>query len=286
MAITDSDFDFVRTLVCDQAGIVLESGKQYLVESRLTPLVRKQGFASIEALIAKLRVNDAALRRSVIEAMTTNETTFFRDVEPFEALKKHIVPQLMEARATTRRLNFWYGASSTGQEPYSVTMLLAEHFPQLATWQVTHTATDLNLDVLERARQGKFSQIEMNRGLPVAYLVKYFEKQGIEWQLKPVIREKVKFEQLNLIRPWPPTMGPFDVVMLRNVMIYFDVEAKKQILGKIRRLLRPDGYLFLGAAETTMGLDEGFARVQFDRAGCYRMTDLVNAGANAVRGVA
>ncbi len=272
MSISPQDFDFVRTLVCDQAGIVLENGKEYLVESRLVPLAKRHGFESLDTLVTALRRADATLRRNVVEAMTTNETTFFRDIEPFEVLRKHVIPQLMAARGESRELRIWYGASSTGQEPYSLVMMLLDHFPQLAAWNVTHYATDINLEVLERARQGKYNQIEMNRGLPVTYLVKYFEKCGLEWQLKPAVRERVRFEPMNLVKSWP-ALPQFDIVMLRNVMIYFDIEAKKQILAKIRRQLKPDGYLFLGGAETTMGLSDAFQRMQFDRAGCYRTTD-------------
>jgi chemotaxis protein methyltransferase CheR len=271
MTISPEDFDFVRKLICDEAGIVLESGKEYLVESRLTPLTKGRG-ESVSGLVTLLRRGDGALRRSVVEAMTTNETMFFRDIEPFEVLRKHVVPKLVEARSATRELRFWYGASSTGQEPYSVVMLLLEHFPQIAGWNITHFATDINLDVLERARQGRYTQFEINRGLPAAFLVKYFEKQGLWWHVKPEVRDRVRFEQLNLVKPWAP-MPAFDVIMLRNVMIYFDVEAKKQILSKIRRMLKRDGHLFLGGAETTMGLDEGFQRMQFERAGCYRTID-------------
>ena len=162
-------------------------------------------------------------------------------------------------------------------------MLLQEHFPQLATWNVAHLATDLNLEVLERAKAGRFSQLEVNRGLPINYLVKYFEKAGTDWQLKPEIRTKIKFEPMNLVKEWP-TQAPFDIVMLRNVMIYFDLEDKRKILGKIRRRLAPDGYLLLGSAETTLNLDESFQRVQYDKTGCFR---LISASATAaVRGAA
>mgnify|MGYP000311002807 CR=1 FL=1 len=283
MNITPQDFDFVRKLVCDQAGIILDPGKEYLVESRLVPLVKQRGLASLELLVADLRRADLNLRRNVVEALTTNETTFFRDSAPFENLRKHIVPELMASRAATRKLRFWYGASSTGQEPYSVVMLLQEHFPELSTWDVTHYATDLNLEVLQRARDGKYNQTEINRGLPIAYLLKYFDQHGLEWTLKPAIRSRVTFEPINLVKPWP-ALPAFDVVMLRNVMIYFDVESKKQILGKIRRLMQPDGFLFLGGAESTMGLDDGFVRAQFERSSCYRRTE--PSVAMAVKGAA
>lgn len=272
MTITPQDFDYVRTYVFDQAGIVLENGKQYLVESRLLPVAKARGVDSLAKLVNLLKGPDLTLRRQVIEAMTTNETTFFRDVAPFDVLRTHVVPQLMAARQGTRELKFWYGASSTGQEPYSVVMMLLEHFPELASWKVTHHATDINVDVIARARAGRYNQVEINRGLPAIYLVKYFEKVGTEWHLKPVVRDKVTFEPLNLVKTWP-AMPTFDVIMLRNVMIYFDVDAKRQILTKLAAQLRPDGYLFLGGAETTMGLVDSFRRMQFQQAGCYCRSD-------------
>jgi chemotaxis protein methyltransferase CheR len=271
MPIAAADFDFVRNLVQGQAGIVLEPGKEYLVESRLQPLARNEGLETIEKLVTKLRgPGNGGLTSKIIDAMTTNETTFFRDVEPFEALRKHVLPELIEAKKQTKRLSIWYAASSTGQEPYSVSMLIQEHFPALLSWDLRQLATDISPTVLARARAGKFSQLEVNRGLPINYLLKYFTKHGNDWQLNDSVRSMVRFEELNLVRPWPP-MDTVDIVMIRNVMIYFDVEIKKQILSKIRTLLNPDGYLFLGGAETTMNLDDAFARQQFDRAGCYRM---------------
>jgi chemotaxis protein methyltransferase CheR len=260
-----------------QAGIVLEPGKEYLVESRLQPLARREGLASLEELVAKLRSSSgAALIPKVIDAMTTNETTFFRDVEPFEVLRKFVLPDLMERNKLTRRLGIWYAASSTGQEPYSVSMLIHEHFPQLLQWDLQQLATDISPSVLTRAREGLYSQVEVNRGLPANYLVKYFEKQGTQWQLKDPVRKIVRYEELNLIRPWP-AMAQVDIVMIRNVMIYFDVEAKKQILSRIRKILRPDGYLFLGGAETTLNLDDSFVRQPHARAGCYRTNAVVAA---------
>jgi chemotaxis protein methyltransferase CheR len=270
MTISAEDFEFVRTVVRDQAGILLEPGKEYLVESRLQPLARREGFPSIAEMVVKMRSPlGKAVTQKAVDAMTTNETTFFRDVEPFEALRKFVLPELIEAKKTTKRLKIWYAASSTGQEPYSVSMLIHEHFPQLLSWDLYQLATDISPSVLERAREGRYGQVEVNRGLPANYLIKYFSKQGNEWQLKDSIRKMVRFEELNLIRPWP-SMGDLDIVMIRNVMIYFDVDAKKQILGRIRRDLRPEGYLFLGGAETTMNLDDSFVRQQYERAGCYR----------------
>jgi len=272
MAIAPNDFEFVRTLARDEAGIILEPGKEYLVESRLQPLARTEGIASLDELLSTIKVASRRdLRCKVIDALTTNETTFFRDIEPFEMLRTNVIPELMDLRKSERKLSIWYAASSTGQEPYSLSMMLREHFPQLLTWNIEQLATDLSPTVLARARQGKFSQLEINRGLPANYLVKYFERSGTEWQLKDSIRSMIKFDELNLIRPWP-TMPTVDIVMMRNVLIYFDVETKKQILSRVRRILRPDGYLFLGGAETTMNLDDQFVRQQFNRSGCYRLS--------------
>ena len=271
MALTPSDFDFVRAFVSGRAGIVLESGKEYLVESRLKPLATKLGFASIAELVAALRrTQDRNSERQPIEAMTTNETTFFRDIAPFDALRDHVLPPLIAARRPSRQLNIWCAASSTGQEPYSVAMLLAEHFPELRTWNVNFVATDLSEEVLERARAGRYSQLEVNRGLPVNYLMKYFVRQGVTWEISADIRRRVEFKQMNLIKPWP-FFPQFDLVFIRNVMIYFDTDTKRAILSHIRQLLRPDGHLFLGAAETALNLDPSFVRTDYARAGCYRL---------------
>jgi chemotaxis protein methyltransferase CheR len=270
MEISAATFDFVRDLVGDQAGIVLEREKHYLVDSRLMPIARRRGFASTDALVAHARASgDPDLRQSVIEAMTTNETTFFRDGEPFEALRHEVLPKLIAKREVARRLQIWCAASSTGQEPYSLAMMLQEHFPQLASWDISILGTDLSEDVLARARQGRYSQLEVNRGLPVMLLVKHFEKQGLEWHLKPALRQRVRFDKLNLVKPWPP-LGSFDIVMLRNVMIYFDVPTKQRIFEQLSRVLRPDGYLFLGSAETTIGIHAGFQREAWGKTGFYR----------------
>ena len=271
MSITQQDFDFVRNLVYAQAGIVVEPGKEYLVESRLGPLCRRENVDSIDKLVVKLRgAASQPLIKKLVDAMTTNETMFFRDVEPFEAMRKHVLPELIAARRSTRRLTIWYAASSTGQEPYSVSMLMRSEFPELASWDITQLATDISPTVLDRAREGRYSQLEVNRGLPAKYLVAWFTKQGNEWQLKDEIRRMVRFEELNLTKPWP-AMPPVDIVMLRNVMIYFDTGAKRDILKKVRGMLRPDGFMFLGGAESPMNLDDSFDRQQFERAGCYRL---------------
>lgn len=270
MHVTRSSFEFVRALVAGEAGIVIEPGKEYLVEARLLPLARVVGVPDVDTLVTLMKHPRALpIRQRAVWAMTTNETSFFRDVAPFDALRQVVLPAVIEARRAERRLAIWSAASSTGQEPYSIAMVIHEHFRELLSWDLTLVASDLSTVVLERARQGKYNQIEVNRGLPAAYLVKYFDQRGLDWFVKPEIRDMVRFEQINLHRAWP-AFPPLDVVMLRNVMIYFDVDARRQILGRVRQVLRPDGYLFLGAAETTLHLDDRFERLAFERSGCHR----------------
>jgi len=268
---TPDDFDYVCRLVRERAAIVLEAGKEYLVESRLAPLVRQLQLGSISDLVTRLRAgSDRALLARVIEAMVTTETSFFRDVAPFEGLKAGVLPDLIARRAAERRLDIWCAASSTGQEPFSLAILLREHFPQLAGWSVNILATDLSTEVLGRARAGRYSQLEVNRGLPAALMVKYFRQHGAVWELTDDIRRAVQFREMNLTRPWP-ALPRMDLVMMRNVMIYFEVETKKVILGRVARLLRPDGYLLLGGAETTLNLDDSFRRVEYRKAGFYQL---------------
>jgi chemotaxis protein methyltransferase CheR len=269
--LNSAEFDYICKLVHTRSAIVLEAGKEYLVESRLLPVARSEGCASLQDLVTRLRTQSGnGLQQKVIEAMTTNETSFFRDLHPFEVLKKALLPELMAKREKERELTFWCGASSSGQEPYTIAILLREHFHTLANWSFRILATDLSTEMVERARRGRYSQLEINRGMPAPLLVKYFQRHGVEWQLKDEVRKMVEFRPMNLVDAWT-SMPEMDVIFMRNVLIYFDVPTKKAILGKIRRILRPDGYLFLGAAETTLNLDEGFERVQFDKAGCYRL---------------
>jgi chemotaxis protein methyltransferase CheR len=271
MAINPADFDYISKIVREQCAIVLEKGKEYLVESRVMPLVHQEKLESIENLVRKIKSDPRGLLRdTVIEAMTTNETSFFRDIHPFETLKKEIFPELMEKRKVQKELNIWCGASSSGQEPYSLVMLLKNNFPQLNTWKLNFSASDISNQMLNRCRSGIYSQLEVNRGLPAPLMVKYFERIGTEWQVKEELRKMINFRIINLSDRWP-IMPKLDLVMMRNVLIYFDVEMKKKILGQIRQLLRPDGYLFLGAAETTLNLDENFERMPFKQSGCYRL---------------
>jgi chemotaxis protein methyltransferase CheR len=269
---TAQDFDFVCRLIREQSAILLEPGKEYLVEARLSPIAKDLQLDSISELVDRLRTRlDVALRTRVVEAMVTTETLFFRDNHPFETLRSTVLPELIGRRRQERRLDVWCAACSTGQEPYSLAILLREHFPELIGWQVNILATDLSGGVLNRAREGKYNQIEVNRGLPAPLLVKYFRQNGAAWELREDLRRAVEFRELNLIRPWP-LLPRMDLVMLRNVMIYFDIETKKSILAQVTRLLRPSGYLILGGSETTINLNEDLRRVEELRGGFYRVS--------------
>lgn len=256
-----AEFDFLRGLVRERSAIVLEPGKEYLVDGRISPLLREVGFPSAAELCSALRAAPRGeLERRVVEAMTTNETSFFRDVHPFDALRTRLLPELIEARASERKLRFWSNACSSGQEAYSLAMLLAEHFPQLREWDISILATDISREMVQRTSEGRYSQLEMNRGLPAALLLRHFQRAGTRWQVKPELRCLVQAREMNLVTAWPP-LPRFDVIMLRNVLIYFDLETKRNILRRARQALRPDGCLFLGSTETTVMVDEAWARV-------------------------
>jgi chemotaxis protein methyltransferase CheR len=274
VSLAQTDFDYVANLVMKCSGIVLEPEKGYLVESRLLPLARREGLSSIAELVGQLRASSLnGLQNKVVEAMTTNETSFFRDLKPFEAFRQVVMPELIQRRAAEQRIQIWCGACSTGQEPYTIALVLREHFAAYSHWKITIVATDLSTEVLARARAGRYSQLEVNRGLPAPLLVKYFQRCGTEWQIKEEVRRLVEFRQLNLLdSAWG--IKSADIVFLRNVLIYFDVPTKKTILVKIRQLLPGAGYLFLGGAETTMNLDDSFERVAFERSSCYRLRKL------------
>jgi chemotaxis protein methyltransferase CheR len=265
MGLSERDFGYVRRLVQERAAIVLEPSKTYLVESRLLPLAHQHGFSDVQELCAGLRADPASvLHRKVVEAMATNETSFFRDPPVFADLRDAVLPRLVARTGPGRPLRIWSAACASGQEQYSVAMLLCEHAPQLPADRLHLIASDLSLDVLARAREGRYTQLEVNRGLPATLLVKYFEQRGVDWYVKDTVRRMVEFRDLNLAEPWPPM--PFvDLVLLRNVLIYFDVDTRRSVLEKVRRVLRPDGYLLLGSAETTLTLDERFDRAKFDR---------------------
>jgi chemotaxis protein methyltransferase CheR len=265
-----SEFSYLCELVKNSTAIALDAQREYLMEARLASVAQREGFGSVSELISRVRTGTSAqLQWKVVEAMTTNETSFFRDVKPFEVLHQIVIPNLIKARQNERRLSIWCAACSSGQEPYSISMMLREHFPQLQNWNVTILATDISTEVLEKSRNGRYTQLEVNRGLPANYLVKYFKKDGVEWQIDESIRKMVEIRRMNLSVAWP-LMPPIDLVMLRNVMIYFPVETKKQILKNMRSVLRPDGHLFLGTAETTINLDTNFTCESFKNVSYYR----------------
>jgi chemotaxis protein methyltransferase CheR len=271
MMISALEYDYIKKLVLHESAIALEPGKEYLAEMRLLPIARREGLDSVASLVARLRLRPSpVLSQTVVEAMTTNETSFFRDIHPFEALRSKILPTLFSARAQEKALHIWCAACSTGQEPYSVAILLRENFAAQADWRFSILATDISNGVLSRARQGRYTQLEVNRGLPAHLLLKYFEKQGGEWQIGASIRRMVQFKTLNLAQPWP-YLPPADIVFMRNVLIYFLTDTKTEILERVRTVLRPDGFLFLGGAETTLSLSSSFERVPVNRATSYRM---------------
>jgi chemotaxis protein methyltransferase CheR len=271
MGLDEIDFDYVRRLVYDGSAIVLEPTKTYLAETRLLQLARQEGLATVTELVKRMRDSRKdVLHKRVVEAMTTNETSFFRDAHPFEALRAEVLPKLVEARGESRSLNVWCAACSTGQEPYTIAMVLRDHFPALRAWKVRILATDLSRDVLEKARAGRYGQLEVNRGLPAASLVKHFRREGLHYQVSDDLKELIEFREMNLAEAWPP-IARMDVVFLRNVLIYFDVETKRRILARVRDTMRPDAVLFLGGAETTINVDDAFERVAIGKASCYRL---------------
>ena len=270
MSLSPTEADFVRKLVYDRSAIVLDESKEYLIKSRLESLALETGHESIDALLGETRRGTVGLESKVVEALTTNETSFFRDVAPFECLKKNLLPKVLEKRQTSRSLTIWCAACSTGQEPYSISMLLHEHFPNLADWNVRIFGTDISDQVLERARSGRYRQLEVNRGLPATMLIKYFTRSGTQWEVAEHVRKRVEFSNLNLIGEWKLSRRP-DIVFLRNVLIYFDVPTKRKILERVAREMIRDGGLFLGASETTLNIDPQWTRVGCDKAGYYQV---------------
>ena len=264
---TPLDYEFLCKLLKERSGLDLSSDKQYLVESRLVPLARKAALQGIPELVQKMKAGGEALITEVVEAMTTNETFFFRDKIPFDHLRETILPALVQARASRQTLRIWCAASSTGQEPYSVAMCVKE-FAGLAGWRVEILATDLSQEVLEKSKAGIYSQFEVQRGLPIQMLVKYFTQIGELWQLNPDIRAMVQHRQLNLLQDFSH-LGKFDVIFCRNVLIYFDQGTKTAIFERLARMIEPDGVLTLGAAESVVGISEAF-KPYLDRRGLYR----------------
>ncbi|KQP51800.1 MULTISPECIES: protein-glutamate O-methyltransferase CheR [unclassified Methylobacterium] len=253
---TDVEFDFLRAYLKTRSGLALTAEKRYLVESRLGPVCRRFNLATLHDLVGALKTpRDPAVEKAVVEAMTTNETFFFRDRTPFDLFKDVLLPEAIVRRAAQRKLRIWCAAASTGQEPYSIAMMLQDAAPRLAGWTVEIVATDISTEVLEKARAGLYSHFEVQRGLPVQLLLKHFEQIGEQWRISQGLRQMVDYRPLNLLHPFD-ALGTFDIIYCRNVLIYFDAPTKGDVLGRLSASLSPDGALLLGAAETVIGLTD------------------------------
>jgi chemotaxis protein methyltransferase CheR len=247
------DYGYLRQLVFGLSQNVLDPSRDYLFGTRLTKVLRNKGMTHLEELVQHLKLRkDPVLERAIAEAMTINETSFFRDSRPFELLRTELLPKLIEARRHARTLRFWSAACSTGQEAYSLGILMLQHFPLLAGWKIRIEGTDICAEVVERAQAGRYRRIEMNRGLPARFIVTYFEHEGEDWVVRPAVKEMCRFRQANLCGPQFPftrSEDQFDVIFLRNVMLYFSQETRRSLLAKIHHVLAPDGTLFLGSSE-------------------------------------
>ncbi|MFC3052966.1 CheR family methyltransferase [Kordiimonas pumila] len=259
------DFDFLAKLLKEKSGLMLTPDKVYLLESRLTPLARKRGMDTLDTLVQQLRMRaDLGLVKDVMEAMTTNESFFFRDNTPFDLFKNHVAPAIAKARDTQKRLRIWCAAASTGQEPYSLAIILRENWAKWRDWNIEIVGTDICTKVLDKAKAGEYSQFEVQRGLPIQLLIKYFTQDGDVWRLSNDIRSMVSYRPFNLLDNFAP-LGTFDVIYCRNVLIYFDQQTKSAVLERMSKTLAKDGALFLGAAETVLGITEAFKPVRGQR---------------------
>jgi chemotaxis protein methyltransferase CheR len=272
---TPLDYEYLQKILKDRSGLMLSADKKYLLESRLLPLARKVGVPGISELVQKMKGGSQAVIDDVVEAMTTNETFFFRDKTPFDHFKDTVVPATIKARAGKRSLRIWCAAASTGQEPYSLAMILKDFGAALSGWRVEIIATDLSPEVLEKSRAGLYTQFEVQRGLPIQSLVKHFTQVGTMWQLNADVRSLVQFKQFNLLQDFTH-LGKFDIIFCRNVLIYFDQPTKSDIFGRLAKVSEADGYLFLGAAETVIGLTDKY-RVCPMRRGVYMPNDMRGA---------
>ena len=267
-----TEYEYLSSFLLGTSGLSLGDGKEYLLEARLIPLAQSLGLDGIPQLVTELRKGqDPRVACAVTEAMTTNETSFFRDKVPFEELRTQLLPSLIEARRTSRSLRIWCAAAATGQEPYSIEMVLNEDFPELKSWNVEIIATDLDTCALSRSEAGIYSQFEVQRGLPVKLLMKYFEQCETGWRINDVLRNRIKWKQLNLLNDFS-VLGTFDIVFCRNVLIYFQNETKSDILNRIAPRTRSDGFLYLGAAETVLGISDAFQRFKDCKSAVYTPT--------------
>ena len=265
---TPLDYEYLRKLLKERSGLDLSADKQYLIESRLLPLSRKTGLSGISELVQKMKSGSTAIIGQVVEAMTTNETFFFRDKVPFDHFRDSIMPEILKARAGRKSIRIWCAAGSTGQEAYSLAMCLKDMGAAMAGWRIEIIATDLSQEVLEKSKAGIYSQFEVQRGLPIQMLVKYFKQIGEMWQVNADIRAMIHHRQLNLLHDFSQ-LGAFDVIFCRNVLIYFDQDTKINIFNRLAKTTEPDGFLVLGAAETVVGLTDVFKPFP-DRRGLYR----------------
>lgn len=264
----NDDFTFYSKFLMEKAGFSISQDKIYLLESRLTPVIKKWKIASISEIIPVLKAaQNKDLIQDVIDAMMTNETLFFRDDKPFKQFRSSVLPAILKSREKQKKLRIWSAACSTGQEPYSIGMILRETIPNIAEWNIEIFATDLSQTALEQARAGKYSQFEIQRGLPIQMAMKNFVQQGVQWQINDVLRSMVKFETFNLLDPME-RLGTFDIVLCRNVLIYFDEKIKKTVLSALSRRMASDGFLFLGGSETIIGLSKDLTPAP-DCAGLY-----------------
>jgi len=264
------DFEFIARMLYQRSGLVITQEKAYLLESRLNPVARRWDFESFDALVAAMKTTkNERLLVDVTEAMTTNESFFFRDNRPFDQFKEIVLPHLLEARAARKQIRIWSAACSSGQEPYTLAMILREEAAKLAGWNVEIIATDLSTDILEKAKAGLYSQFEVQRGLPITLLMKYFTQEGEKWRISQEIRKMVSFRPFNLLEN-PASLGTFDVIFCRNVLIYFDQATKGQVLSRIARIMPGDGFLYLGGAETVLGISDSFEVMPGQR-GIYRL---------------
>ena len=265
------DFDFLSDLLKKRSGLIISADKLYLLESRLVPLARKRGMNGLDDLVKAIRfAPEEQLLVDVTEAMTTNESSFYRDIKPFDNFRKMVLPDLIEKRAHKRSIRIWCAAASTGQEPYSLAMCLREEAEKLSGWRVEIVATDLSEEVLDKASVGLYSQFEVQRGMPIQLLIKYFSQVNDLWQIDSSIRAMVKYQPLNLLGNFSQ-LGAFDIVFCRNVLIYFEQQTKGEVLDKIANLMPSDGYLFLGGAETVLGICDAFKPVDNYR-GVYSLS--------------
>jgi chemotaxis protein methyltransferase CheR len=269
------DFAFIAKILKERSGLVITPDKAYLLESRLTPVARKRGLKGLDDLLGSLRTAGEDVLREVTEAMTTNESFFFRDMKPFDQFRTIVLPQLLQTRATKKAFRIWSAACSSGQEAYSLAMILKEETVRLAGWKIEIVGTDISHEMLDKAKAGLYSQFEVQRGLPIQLLVKYFKKNNEMWQIDSAIRAMVQFREYNLLHDLKP-LGQFDVVFCRNVLIYFDQPTKTRVLENVSRAMPDDGLLYLGGAETVLGISDRFKPVPEQR-GIYG----VNRGSGA-----